>query len=148
VKVKGAPKTNIVSQALCSALSIGYSSSSSSSPSSPSSSSSCSIRNWEQLARIVLYGMYEGTILASIINSKLEGGSNIVVLTFVGGGVFRNQLEWIVDAICNACARYAFYDIEVHIAHFLSVNPKVKEMIDQKYAESLCALDFDDSVQC
>lgn len=49
----------------------------------------------KNIARKLLFAAYEGTIRAAII-----AGSQKVVLTLVGGGVFNNNPQEIVDAIC------------------------------------------------
>ena len=76
-----------VSQAFCSALPVGYS------PVPP--------RDWEPFARLVLDATYEATLLAAAEQAG-EGGSNTVLLTRVGGGVFGNGPAWIDDAIERA----------------------------------------------
>ena len=58
---------------------------------------------WEAFARLVLKGAYEATLLAAVEQS-FAGGSNIVLLTRVGGGAFGNADEWIDDAIVRALA--------------------------------------------
>ena len=44
---------------------------------------------------------YEATLLAGVLNSR-QGGSNIVLLTLLGGGAFRECPEWIHTAIQRA----------------------------------------------
>ena len=46
----------------------------------------------------MLEAAYEATLLAGRINEQ-RGGTPIVYLTRIGGGVFRNPLSWIDDAI-------------------------------------------------
>jgi hypothetical protein len=77
----------LVSQAFCSALPLGY--------------SRLSSREWEPFARLVLEATYEATLLAAV-EQVAQGGSNIVLLTRVGGGVFRNDLAWIDAAVERA----------------------------------------------
>ena len=79
----------LVSQAFCSALPVTYGS-------GPSAV-------WEAFARLVLEAVYEATLLAAVQQSS-AGGSNIVLLTRVGGGAFGNADEWIDDAIVRALA--------------------------------------------
>jgi hypothetical protein len=78
-----------VSQAFCSALPVAYGS-------GPST-------GWEAFARLVLEAAYEATLLAAVEQSS-GGGSNIVLLTRVGGGAFGNADIWIDDAIVRAIA--------------------------------------------
>lgn len=97
----------IVNQVYCSALSCAY--------------SGISNVHWEPLARIVLQAMYEGAVLAGMIKwleslvyctiktSKVEEPQetfeNQLFLTFVGGGVFGNEMSWIYEAIGRAIAK-------------------------------------------
>lgn len=76
----------LVSQAFCSALPVGY-----------------GVRSgdWEPFARLVLEATYEATLLAAAEQAG-EGGSNTVLLTRVGGGVFGNDPAWIDAAIERA----------------------------------------------
>jgi hypothetical protein len=77
----------LVSQAFCSALPVAYGS-------GPSTA-------WEAFARLVLEAAYEATLLAAVEQSA-AGGSNIVLLTRVGGGAFGNADAWIDSAIVRA----------------------------------------------
>jgi hypothetical protein len=81
------PGRRLVSQAFCSALPLGY--------------SRLPRRDWELFARLVLEATYEATLLAAAERAS-EGGSNIVLLTRVGGGVFGNEGSWIDHAIERA----------------------------------------------
>jgi hypothetical protein len=76
-----------VSQAFCSALPVAY--------------SSVRPSGWEAFARLVLEATYEATLLAAVEQAN-GGGSNIVLLTRVGGGAFGNDDDWIHDAIVRA----------------------------------------------
>jgi hypothetical protein len=79
----------LVSQAFCSALPVAYGR-------GPSTA-------WEAFAGLVLQAAYEATLLTAVEQSS-AGGSNIVLLTRVGGGAFGNADEWIDDAIVRALA--------------------------------------------
>lgn len=81
------PPRNMVSQAFCSALPIAY--------------SNLPGYNWQPLASLVLEAAYEATLLAAAENVR-RGGSSVVLLTRLGGGVFGNRDEWIDAAICRA----------------------------------------------
>ena len=76
-----------VSQAFCSALPLAY--------------SALPKPSWEPLARLVLEAAYEATLWAAVSQAQ-SGGSNIVLLTFLGGGAFGNAESWIHDAIRRA----------------------------------------------
>ena len=88
---------------------------------------------WEPLARLVLKATYEATLLVGILSTLndeavIENGKPLILLTKVGGGVFRNNDSWIVDAIQWAIERAGMYgvDMDVQIVHFGSVDNKYR----------------------
>ena len=105
---------HLVTQAYCSALPVAY--------------SSCPSDLWEPFARLILQSAYEATICAGIINS-LETGNNRVYLTLLGGGVFGNKMEWIIDAICHALNRYRDANLEVAIVSHRSSNVDIQHLV-------------------
>ena len=110
------PKKMIVTQVFCSGLAIGYSRSSHSA-------------DWEPLARIVLDACYEATLLAALASRNRHNGANgsrRVFLTFIGGGVFGNDAQWIVDAIRKACLKFLHTDVEVYV---VSYGPPGRELL-------------------
>eukprot|EP00039_Didymoeca_costata_P027229 m.17867 g.17867 ORF g.17867 m.17867 type:complete len:383 (+) comp6134_c0_seq1:127-1275(+) len=116
-KVAEKVERNIVSQCFCSALAIGY--------------SYGSTRNWKPLAKMVLEASYEATMWATLIDQHEKRGSGKVYLTFVGGGVFGNDLSWICRAIATACSRLQAAPLEVYVCHYASVDRKVQRRIDE-----------------
>lgn len=80
----------LVSQAFCSALPIAY------------SDIGVPVTGWAPFAALILDAIYEATLLAAALNRR-RGGSNIVLLTRVGGGAFGNMGAWIDQAIYRAC---------------------------------------------
>jgi hypothetical protein len=80
-------KPVIVSQAFCSALPVAY--------------SRVPLSAWGPFAKLVLEAAYEATLLAGL-ESSLNGGANIVLLTRLGGGAFGNEDAWIHGAIRRA----------------------------------------------
>jgi len=105
-----------VSQAYCSALPVAY--------------SAHPAKLWLPFARLILEASYEATICTALLNS-LETGNNKVFLTLVGGGVFGNELDWILMAIKRAVELYSHYDQEILVVSYGSPNPSVGEMIKQ-----------------
>ena len=105
-----------VSQAYCSALPCGY--------------SSHGRAAWEPFARLVLQASYEAVMLAAAEQAS-NGGSNKVLLTRIGGGVFRNGDDWIDSAIERAMdiVRDAGLDI-VHVAHG-QVSSGIRAIVDR-----------------
>lgn len=99
--------TQLVSQTYCSACAVGYS----------SAASEC----WEPFAKLVLDGAYEATLHAACLNAlENEGrhGSKKVFLTALGGGVFGNDLAWIVSAMDRAFHRFEGIDLEVAVVSY------------------------------
>lgn len=84
---KGADDAMTVSQAFCSALPVAY--------------GSVPAVHWAAFATMVLEASYEATLWAAVLNAHANG-SNIVLLTRLGGGVFGNDAEWIDKAMRRA----------------------------------------------
>jgi len=105
-----------VTQAYCSALPVAYSS-------HPS-------KMWSAFARLILEASYEATICTALLNYR-DTGNKKVFLTLVGGGVFGNEMDWILKAIKRAVSLYKQYDLEVLIVSYGSSNPSVKKMIKE-----------------
>merc|ERR1712137_1215003 len=84
-----------------------------------------------------LEAAYEATLWAAVANMRIgdKCGRNIVVLSFVGGGVFGNKMDWIVDAINRAISNVSSlapaggWGLEIRIAHFKEINPVLEEAI-------------------
>lgn len=93
----------LLSQAFCSALPVAY----------------CdhSTELWRPFATLVLEAAYEATLLAAACKAR-TGGSNIVLLTFLGGGAFGNHPDWIYGAMRSALARTAKFGLDVRLVSF------------------------------
>ena len=81
---------------------------------------------WEPFARLVLDASYEATLHAARINADATGNRD-VFLTLIGGGVFANPLDWILDAIAKALAAHNRSGLDVHIVSYGRSNPVVAE---------------------
>jgi len=110
----------IVTQTYNSAISIGY--------------SRWGLSGWEPVARAVLDATYEATLLVGTLKT-IEALSNgrsppPILLTMVGGGVFRNEHSWIAQSIQNALERVAIYEVglDVRIVHYSGIKPMYKEL--------------------
>jgi hypothetical protein len=106
----------LVSQAFCSALPVAYGG-------GPRSS-------WEAFARLVLEASYEATLL-SAVEQSVVGGSNIVLLTRVGGGVFGNADAWIDDAIVRALGIVEHAGLDVRLVSFGNVHPSFRVIAER-----------------
>lgn len=107
---------HVVSQAYCSALPVAYSTHSSS--------------LWAEFARLVLEASYEATICTAILNS-IRNGNNRLFLTLLGGGVFGNEIDWIVGGIQRALDIYKHAELEVAIVSYGSSKPHIQQLVNQ-----------------
>ena len=106
-----------VSQAYCSALPVAYSRESSS--------------LWEPFARLVLEAAYDAVFCAARVN-RARTGSNKLFLTLIGGGVFGNRNEWIIDAIEYADDKHKGSGLDVQIVSYGRSQPMVAKLIGWK----------------
>ncbi len=90
----------VVSQAFCSALPVAY--------------TALPKASWEPFARLVLEAAYEATLWAGVIQAG-NGGSEVVLLTFLGGGAFGNADSWIHDAIRRALRIAVGFELDVRL---------------------------------
>lgn len=104
---------HLVSQAYCSAMPVGY--------------SDLPTELWERFARLILEASYEATFAAGVLNA-VRTGNKTLFLTLIGGGVFSNKIEWILDAIRRAATIYSQYDLDVKIVSYGSSNPDVRRL--------------------
>jgi len=105
-----------VSQAYCSALPVGY--------------SSHGKGSWEPFARLVLQASYEAILLAAAEQVN-NGGSNKVLLTRIGGGVFRNGDDWIDSAIERAMGIVDDAGLEIIVVAHRSVSAGIQGIVDR-----------------
>lgn len=106
----------LVTQVYCSALPIGY----------------VSINNkslWEPFAKLILDATYEAALYAGLINYR-ETGCRKIYLTLVGGGVFSNDIEWILAAITKAVLKFKDSPLEVKIVSYGNSSTRVKNEIE------------------
>lgn len=93
----------LVSQAFCSALPVSY--------------SRLPGAHWEPFALLVLEAAYEATMWAAVLNAQ-RSASNVVLLTFLGGGAFGNQESWIYSAIQRTLDLMRPYDLDVKLVSY------------------------------
>jgi hypothetical protein len=63
--------------------------------------------------------------------NSIETGSNKVFLTYLGGGAFGNETEWIMNAIQRALTLYKQANLDVAIVSYGTSNSSVQELIHQ-----------------
>jgi len=105
-----------VTQAYCSALPVAY--------------SQHPPELWAGFAKVVLEATYEATICAGILN-YLKTGNNKIYLTLIGGGVFGNNIAWIMSAIQRVLSSYRHVDLDVVIVSHGYSNWHVQKLIQQ-----------------
>lgn len=120
-----------VTQTFNSAISIGYSS-------FPRSL-------WRPMARLVLDATYEATLLVGALKTirkiqkqqEKENGTRKVAtrptifLTKVGGGVFRNKDDWIIEAIGEAVERVETMSgvgLDIRLVHFGQIDSRYLDL--------------------
>ena len=104
-----------VSQAFCSALPVAY---------SPAPSA-----NWRPFATLVLEAAYEATLLAGA-HQAAEGGSNIVLLTLLGGGVFGNAQDWIFAALRRAVEKVEGVALDIRLVSYTEPTPDLRRFVE------------------
>mmetsp|Transcript_43796 Transcript_43796/g.139514 ORF Transcript_43796/g.139514 Transcript_43796/m.139514 type:complete len:420 (-) Transcript_43796:282-1541(-) len=108
---------------------------------------SCGADEWEPFARLLLEATYEAALWAAVRNARVAAasaasagvpappGSRRVMLTSVGGGVFGNRQEWIMDAMNRALGVLAAeappegWGLEVCIAHFEALDSTLEQQV-------------------
>jgi hypothetical protein len=100
----------LVSQAFCSALPVAY--------------TDVPARKWRAFASLVLEAAYEATMWGAVLNAK-RGASNVVLLTFLGGGAFGNNDEWILGAMRRGFEQVSAFDLEARIVCYRAPSPAV-----------------------
>jgi len=83
---------------------------------------------WEPLARLVLEASYEATLWAAVLQAERTGNRQ-VFLTLLGGGVFGNDLAWILDAIARAMKQVDAYDLDVAIVSYEQSKRSVRRFV-------------------
>jgi hypothetical protein len=105
---------HLVTQAYASALPLGY--------------APHPVERWEPFARLVLDAAYEATLAAAVLNAATTG-NRTVHLTLLGGGVFGNPADWIVDALARALRLFAHVDLDVVIVSHRRPNPDLADVL-------------------
>jgi hypothetical protein len=106
---------HLVTQAYCSALPVAY-------------TSGVSTTALEPLARMILNSSYEATIAAARLHHA-AGGSPLVYLTLIGGGVFGNETAWIVHAMQRTFAIHHDAPLDVRIVSYRASNPDIASVL-------------------
>jgi len=121
VEVTDGPSSpgSMVSQVFCSALPVAY--------------GKVPPPYWQDFAQLVLDAAYEATLLAGVLNSR-QGGSNIVLLTLLGGGAFGNATDWIHTAIQRALSKTLSYDLDVRLVSYGQPSAQLRALVKGQVA--------------
>ncbi|TWT75054.1 hypothetical protein [Allorhodopirellula solitaria] len=103
-----------VSQAYCSALPVAY--------------GRQPTEQWADFAKLILDAAYEATLAAAVLNA-IHSGNRVVYLTLLGGGVFGNRDQWIIDAIERAFGKHVDHNLDVRIVSYGHSKPAVAELV-------------------
>lgn len=103
-----------VTQAYCSAFPVAY--------------SDCTQKEWESVARLVLEASYESVFRAAMLNAQ-KTSNHRLYLTLVGGGVFGNHIDWIVDAIERCLTLFSHVGLNVFIVSYRESNPCLQRLL-------------------
>ncbi|MDT3678951.1 MAG: hypothetical protein ROZ64_08990 [Burkholderiaceae bacterium] len=102
-----------VSQAFCSALPVSY--------------TRIDSPHWSAFATLVLEGAYEATLWAAVLNA-VRGASPLVFLTWLGGGAFGNDENWIHAAMRRALRKVAGLALDVRLVSYGAVPPELRAL--------------------
>lgn len=108
--------THTVTQAYCSALPVAY--------------GDHAVEKWEDFARLILEASYEATFCAAVVNAA-QTGNRKVFLTLIGGGVFGNRIEWILDAIERSVRMFQGYGLDVAIVSYKHPSDTIEAFIQK-----------------
>ena len=84
-------------------------------------------QSWAKFAQLVLEASYEATLCAGLLNLA-KTGNNKVYLTLLGGGVFGNHDDWILDAIKRSLEIFARVPLDVAIVSYRASKPPVRKL--------------------
>lgn len=102
--------THLITQVFCSALPVSY--------------SDIPVSKWNHFPRLILDATYEATFHVAVQNF-VDTGCQKLYLTFVGGGVFGNKLDWILSSIGRSLELFAWANLDVYIVSYGSSKPEV-----------------------
>ena len=96
-------RQHTVNLSLCSAMPVAY--------------SGLAPELWKPLAMLFLKASYISTLAAAHFDAR-TGGSNVVYLTWLGGGAFGNPQAWIVEALWYALDQFEFAGLDVRMVNY------------------------------
>ena len=106
--------THLVTQVFCSGLPISY--------------SEIPASRWNHFPQLILDATYEATFRVALANQEVTG-CNKLFLTLIGGGVFGNELDWILSAIRRSLNLFASANLDVSIVSRGSSKPELARLL-------------------
>lgn len=85
---------------------------------------------WEVFSRMILEAAYEATFYAAVENLN-STGNNKLFLTLVGGGVYGNRSEWILDAIAMSMEKFRHVPLDVRIVTYGYSSSEIRNFVAQ-----------------
>jgi hypothetical protein len=67
-------------------------------------------------------------MLAAVLN-KQRGGSNVVLLTLLGGGAFKNEDGWIYEAIRRTLMMMSGFNLDVRLVSYHAPPRAIVEIV-------------------
>jgi hypothetical protein len=113
---EGEPRQK-VSQVFCSALPVAY--------------TSVPPHHWQAFATLVLEAAYEATLWSAVLNARANG-TNIVLLTRLGGGAFGNDDDWIDSAMGRALDAAVGFDLDVRLVSYGAAHPSMVRLAERE----------------
>jgi hypothetical protein len=107
---------HLVSQVYCSALPVAY--------------NRHPQQDWQAFATLVLEASYEACLCAGVLNA-VQHGHHRVYLTLLGGGVFGNDMAWIVQAMERALVHYSEFELDVVVVSYGQSNPHIQQLVER-----------------
>lgn len=86
---------------------------------------------WQPFAKLILEAAYEATLWAAVLQAE-RGGSNTLLLTRLGGGVFGNDDAWIDAAIHRALTEAHGFGLDVVLVSY-DATPKSMLELEQAF---------------
>jgi hypothetical protein len=85
--------------------------------------------HWGPFASLILEAAYEAAMREAVLNGG-RGGSNIVLLTLLGGGAFGNCEDWILAVVRRALELASGSDIDVRIVSYGTPRESLLRLVE------------------
>ena len=113
----GVDPSHRICQVFCSALPISY---------------TYSIKDrslFKEFAQVILDTTYDITFRAASILALEKNQRIKVFLTFIGGGVFCNEIDWIMEAIAKSLKKHCTQNLDVFLVHYAKFDKYARDLV-------------------